>query len=214
MDLRNDSLQLIESFGEDPALKNAYIKFCACVQDTSPQQGEKFIKTLEKILPTVPKALPAARTAGQILLGHQKYLVEDFPGAEAAYLAARALDSQCAAALYGAGCCRQRAGYFYSAAQYLLSAVALAPQNTAYQLELAVSYFYHQDYAAAGKYLAAVIARQQITPARAYYYYGLVLGRQGAAGAGRNNLLKALSLSPGDAKILDALNRAKEIECS
>ena len=210
MDLRNDSLHLIESFREDPALKTAYKKFCACVQDTSPQQGEKFIKVLEKLLPTVPKALIGVRAAGQILLGHQKYLVDDIPGAEAAYLAASVLDPKCATAFYGAGCCRQRAGYFYSAVRHFLTATALAPHKIDYKLELAVAYFYHRDYTAAGEYLAALSAQPQTNPARAYYYYGLVLGRQGAAGAGRNNLLKALSLAPGDEKILAALNQANE----
>ena len=210
MNLEADSLKLIALFESEPAVKEMYAKFVDCMRSDAPRRAEKFIKTLEKMLPKVPKELTQLRASGQILLAHQKFLAEDFPGAEAAYLAAAALAPQLAVAFYGAGRCRQKCGYYYSATRHFLSALALAPENSDYQYELGVSYFFHQDYPAARDCLAQMIARGEQDHARVYYHYALVLERQCATDAAVINYMKALSLAPGDAEILYALKRAKD----
>ena len=173
MHVNNESLEIIKLFSTNDKFKNLHTNLLKCYNDSSKNRVEKFIASLEKLVPGIPNEDKNLKANGFILLGHQKFINEDFPGAAAAYGKSMKIDQKIFSAHYFAGLCCIESGYFYDAVPYLQAALRLNPSAIGAQFQLGKAYYLHHDPQTAVTYFNALVEKAKDLTSDIYYYRGL-----------------------------------------
>ena len=173
MNIKDETLKIINLFADNDKFKKMHDKLLKCHNDNSKNASEKFIATLEKLVPGIAKEEPNLRAYGFILLGHQKFITGDYPGALEAYNKSIETDKKIFDSYYFAGLCRMKSGYFHSSVAYFKAAVKLNASSVPGKFQLGRAYYHHYDYQAAVGYFNDLIDSGENLASEVYFYRGL-----------------------------------------